>query len=99
MRRALRPVIGTWLLLMLLLAAEFGVSFLPFRRVGPVVIVATGAAMVVVVGFAFMHLRRASGLAQMFALAGIFWLLVLMTLGSMDPLTRTDYPVPVTRYP
>jgi hypothetical protein len=28
-----------------------------------------------------------------FALGALFWLLILLGLGSADPLTRTDYPV------
>ena len=41
-----------------------------------------------------MEVRRGSVLVRAFAVAGIFWLLVLLVLGSVDPLTRTNYPVP-----
>ena len=88
-----------WLILVGLLLEEVGVTFLHLARLGPAIVLGTAVVMVVVVGVAFMRLRRASSLAQAFAAAGVFWLLVLLGLGSMDPVTRTDYPVAVTRYP
>jgi hypothetical protein len=30
---------------------------------------------------------------RLFAAAGLLWLTILLGLGSLDPLTRTDYPV------
>ncbi|MBV9757335.1 MAG: hypothetical protein JO047_09800, partial [Alphaproteobacteria bacterium] len=55
--------------------------------------------MVLLVGFFFMRVRQAGRLARFFALAALFWLLVLLGLGSIDPMTRTVFPVTVTRYP
>jgi hypothetical protein len=40
-----------------------------------------------------MEIRRGSVLMRAFALGALFWLLILLGLGSADPLTRTDYPV------
>lgn len=79
-----------WLLLILLLAAEFGcVQIWGWSGIAP----ALGACMAIVVAFAFMHLRAGSGLMHIFVIAGLFWLGVLFSLGSMDPLTRHDIPV------
>jgi hypothetical protein len=99
MTRALRRVVIVWLLLALLLAEEVGAAFAAPARIGPGMVLASGIAMVVVVGFGFMRLRSSPGLAQAFVVAVLFWLALLLGLGSMDPLTRTDYPVPVTRIP
>lgn len=37
----------------------------------------------------FMHVRYSSRLTWVFAGAGFFWLLILLTLTMTDPLTRT----------
>ncbi len=99
MNRSLRGLAIAWLLLMLLLSEELGTTVLLPGRLAPGVALGTGMVMVVVVGFAFMRLHSSAGLAQAFVVAVLFWLLVLLALGTMDPMTRTDYPVPVTRYP
>ena len=41
-----------------------------------------------------MEVKRGVVLVRAFAVAAIFWLLVLLGLGSVDALTRTDYHVP-----
>lgn len=46
-----------------------------------------------VVALSFMRLRAGGALTTVFAVAGVFWLRVMMGLGSMDPATRTDIPV------
>jgi caa(3)-type oxidase subunit IV len=99
MTRALRRLAAVWLILMLLLAEEIGAAFALPGRIGPGVVLASGLVMVVVVGFAFMRLRSSASLVQAVVVAALFWLLVLLGLGGMDPLTRTDYPVPVTTLP
>lgn len=79
-----------WLVLLLLIAAEIlAAKVLGWTDVVP--FLGLGAAGLV--AFSFMRLRASSGLSQIFAFAGIFWLLVLLGLGSMDALTRRDYPV------
>ena len=51
--------------------------------------------MVMVVAFLFMDVGRASQLSRIFALAGLFWLTILIGLTSVDFLARHDYPAPV----
>ncbi len=41
-----------------------------------------------------MELKRSSGLVRAFAVAGFFWLLILLTLTSADYLTRRDTNAP-----
>jgi hypothetical protein len=55
--------------------------------------------MVIIVSMTFMRLARAPDVASAFALAGVFWLAVLMGLGSLDPATRHDMPVAVRTVP
>lgn len=92
-------MIRWWLALAVLLALECGASFLPLGHAGGALLLVPGLAMAVIVAFAFMRLGRASGVAQAFALFGVFWVLVLLGLGSMDAMTRHDIPVRITTYP
>ena len=73
------------LLLAVLLVLEFFV-----RGLWAAVI---GLAMATLVALTFMQLARMPGLPAAFALAAVFWLMILMGLGSMDPVTRHDIPV------
>jgi hypothetical protein len=50
--------------------------------------------MVAVVVIGFMEIGKGPAIARGFAIAAMFWLIVLLGLGSVDPLTRTDYRVP-----
>ncbi len=49
--------------------------------------------MVFTVGMMFMHLNKAPMVAKGFAVAAVFWLIVLFGMGTMDALTRDWYPV------
>lgn len=48
-------------------------------------------ALLVVCGF--MRIARAPALAAIFAIGGLFWLSILLALGSLDSFTRTNFPV------
>ena len=99
MNPAFRLPLRAWGGLLLLLALEIGASFLHLGWIGPPLVMVIAAAMVAVVGFAFMHLRGASSLAQGFVVAALVWLTILIGLTAVDRFTRTDYPVPVSRSP
>ena len=88
-RDILRGPMIVWLVLALLLAVEL-LATLMHASILPLPI---GIIMACVVAVCFMNLRRSSPLSRIFAVAGVFWLLVLLGLGAMDPLTRTDVPV------
>ena len=49
-----------------------------------------GVVMAVLVAVVFMRLPRMPALAIVFAMAGVFWLCVMLGLGMVDPLTRHD---------
>lgn len=83
-----------WILLIVLGGIEFGISFLHFdRSLRPLVIV-PGMLMVAVVAIMFMEVGKGPVIVRGFAVAAMFWLIVLLGLGSADPITRTDYHVP-----
>lgn len=79
-------VIVVWLVLLLLVLAEFLIRGLAAM--------ALGGAAVVIVTLTFMRLARTRNVSQAFALATVFWLLVLMGIGSLDSATRHDIAVP-----
>ena len=99
MMRMARPIAAVWLALVLLFALELAGAFTGWGRAVGGLLLVPAAAMVLLVGLFFMRVRAAGRLAPFFALAALFWLLVLLGLGSIDPMTRTVYPVTVTRYP
>lgn len=55
--------------------------------------------MIGVVAFLFMDVGRTSQLSRIFALAGVFWLVILIGLTSVDFLARTDFPAPMLTRP
>jgi cytochrome c oxidase subunit IV len=81
----------TWMALLLAAAAEIGVSFLAIPPdVRPILILAA-VCMAVLVVMGFMRLLTAPDVAKGFAIAGIFWLTVLLGLTMTDALTRAVY--------
>lgn len=85
--RAVLLVLGG---LLALLGLQFGLAFTPVPRL---LLEAIALLMVLTVSVSFMRLRAAGALAAVFAAAGVFWLCVMLGLGSMDPATRTDIPI------
>ncbi|MGJ0395130.1 MAG: hypothetical protein ACR65U_02710 [Methylocystis sp.] len=84
-------LIGVASLMFALLAAELAATFaFPGWGRGGIAIVA--ATMVGVAAFGFMELRREGATVWLFAAAAALWLMILLGLGSLDPLTRTLYP-------
>ncbi len=82
-----------WGLLLVLLAAEFGLSFLSLAPWARVFLLVPAAGMVAIVAIVFMDIGDGPVIVRGFAAAGLVWLLVLLGLGSMDPMTRTHYQV------
>lgn len=88
-----RHALFAWLGLLVLAAAEIGVSFIHFDRSLRPLLLLPALATVAVVGLTFMRVQQTIAPARGFALAGLLWLLLLLGLGTMDPLTRAVYPV------
>jgi cytochrome c oxidase subunit 4 len=82
-------LISAWLALLLLLALTVTLAYLPlgaFNAIAALMIAATKTAIVAAI---FMELRHRGLRTFVFASAGLFWLGILLWLGSMDFLTRT----------
>ena len=93
MRARPRALLLCWLGMLLLLGAEFGGNYLPLSRGSRPLLLLPAVAMAAIVALGFMNLGRGPATARIFAIAGIFWLIVLLCLGSVDPLTRTLFLV------
>jgi cytochrome c oxidase subunit 4 len=93
MRLRIRRLYLTLALLLVLLAIEFGASFLPLDRGARPVVLIPAVLMVGLVGTIFMEVGRGPKIVRLFAAAGLLWLTILLGLGSLDPMTRTDYHV------
>jgi cytochrome c oxidase subunit 4 len=74
--------------LMGLLALTAGASFLPGGWWSTPVALAIATAKAFLIFYFFMRLRGQSGLVRIFAVAGFFWLAILLVLTSADYLTR-----------
>jgi len=84
----IRDYLIVYVLLLVLLVATVGISYIPlgaFNFVVAMVIACMKAAMVL---WVFMHLREANRLNVIFMTAGVVMLLVAFTLTFSDYLTR-----------
>ena len=92
----LRNYLWTYAALGVLLVATVAVSYLPLGALGVLVALLIATSKALLVAMVFMHLRTAAGVTRIFALAGFFWLLILIGLTLADYLTRRSPDVPVT---
>jgi hypothetical protein len=93
-RPKLLDLLLAWLLLLVLGGFEFAASYLPLARGLRPLVMIPGVLMVLTVAIGFMEVRRGPVVVRAFTVAAMFWLFLLLGLGSVDPLTRTDYLVP-----
>ena len=93
MSRRLRQLVLAWILLMVLLAIQIGVSFLPLGQSSRPLVLIPAVLMVAVVGTVFMEVGRGPEIIRLFAVAALLWLSILLGLGSLDPMTRIIYYV------
>jgi hypothetical protein len=87
-------VLLAWGLLIFLGGIEYCASYLPLDRSLRPLIMVPAVLMVLVVAIALMEVRKGAVIVRAFEVAAMFWLLVLLALGSADPLTRTNHYVP-----
>jgi cytochrome c oxidase subunit 4 len=81
--------VASWLGLLALLALTVTLAYQPLGTFNAVVALSIGAIKALIVADVFMELRRRGPRTLIFAGAGLFWLAILLWLGSMDFLTRT----------
>jgi cytochrome c oxidase subunit 4 len=91
---AVRVYLFTWVALMALLVATFGLAHFRLGAWNPVAALAIAAAKVVLVALFFMHLRRSSALVVLFALVALFALAILFGLSGADYATRAIHSTP-----
>jgi hypothetical protein len=72
---------------------EFVVSGFQLALANRPVIFVFAFVMVATIALVFMRLYEAPTVAKGFAVMAVFWLVILLGLGSMDALTRSWYPV------
>lgn len=89
----LRHLSLTLMLLLVLLAIQFGVTFLPLHRADRPLVLIPAMLMVGILATVFMEVGRGPVIVRLFAVAGLLWLSILLGLGSLDLMTRTDYSV------
>ena len=85
-----RQIVPVLIVLLLLLGAEMLVARVDVNVLAAPLI---GFVMAGIVGMSFMRLAVTGGLPRVFALAALFWLVVLLGMGSLDALTRNDIPI------
>ncbi|MBV9248001.1 MAG: hypothetical protein JO227_01975 [Acetobacteraceae bacterium] len=88
-----------WVALLVVGALEFGCSFIPFARGWRPMLTLFPIVMAALVALMFMRVSAGPGIVRGFAIAGLFWLTILLGLGMMDPMTRATYPVQGTELP
>lgn len=80
-------------MLLFLLAFEIAASSLPLAAAWRPSLAVPAVIMAGVIAVYFMEVDRGPTTIRLFAAAGALWLVILLGLGSLDPLTRIDYPV------
>jgi cytochrome c oxidase subunit 4 len=86
--------VGVFLALLALTALTVAVSRIDLGPMNTVAALAIAGLKATLVGLYFMHLRWSDRLVRTAALAGIFWLIILVTITLSDYLSRTWLGVP-----
>ncbi|HET6628155.1 MAG TPA: cytochrome C oxidase subunit IV family protein [Woeseiaceae bacterium] len=87
-KQTVRSFVFVYLALIGLLALTVGSSFLELGRLNVFVNLAIAAIKAGLVAAFFMELRAAQAVVRLAALAGLFWLALLLGLSLADFLTR-----------
>lgn len=83
-----RPLLITWLLMMLVLGISIGATVLVPGAIQQGVSLAAATAIAALIVAQFMGLRSAAGVIRLFALGGLFWLAFLFIMTTLDMVTR-----------
>jgi cytochrome c oxidase subunit 4 len=82
-------LVAAWLALLALLALTVTLAYLPLGAFNGIIALTIGSIKAAIVAAFFMELRHRGPRTFIFAGAGLFWLGILLWLGSMDFLTRS----------
>ncbi len=83
-----KTLFGVWLALLVLLLLTWGVAKFNLGAWNIVAAMTVAVAKMLLVACIFMHLRYNVRLIWVFAVAGVFWLGIMVTLVMSDYLTR-----------
>lgn len=83
-----RPLLLGWVGLLALLGVQIGLAFLPLGAAHLYFALGVSVAMATIIAWIFMDLASAPHLARIFAYVGLFWVMVLVSLGGSDYATR-----------
>lgn len=92
-----RPLILTWLALMVLLAASATLARLPLGWFNTAISLVIALVKGLLVALVFMRLRRSSWLLRIAALAGLLTMALLFVLSATDYVTRAPGRAPWQR--
>jgi cytochrome c oxidase subunit 4 len=94
MDKAIRPLLSTWLALMILLLVTAGVAYLRLGWINTAISLAIALVKALLVAIVFMKLRRAPALLRLAAVTGAVMLAVLFVLSTADYATRPEPKAP-----
>lgn len=97
MNREIKLYIWTYIALLGLLALTLGSIYIELGALNPIVNLGIAIAKALLIMAVFMHLWESSNLVRLFAVGGIFWLLLLFGLSMGDYSTRPE-GVPTTGF-
>lgn len=92
MDKTIRPLVLTWLALLVLLLATAGAAFLKLGWGNTAVSLAIALVKALLVAIVFMRLRRAPALLRIAAVTGAATLALLFVLSTADYATRPELP-------
>ena len=89
-----RPLVLTWLALLVLLSISAGTAWIQLGWVNTAIGLAVATLKTVLVALVFMRLRVTHPLLRLTALAGMTTLALLFILSGADYVTRSEAPAP-----
>ena len=91
-RRPSPMIVYAWLGLLTLLTLTVFAAYLPLGTFNTVIALAIAATKAALVAAIFMELRERNSLTLAFAIAGFFWLGIMLWLALSDYVTRPNFP-------
>ena len=88
MRGQVRHLLAVYAALLALLALTTGSALVNLGALNTPLNIAISVAKTLLILWFFMELRGASGLIRLAAVMGFYWLMILLTLGMADWVTR-----------
>jgi cytochrome c oxidase subunit 4 len=87
-----RALLISWFALLALLGLTVFLAYQPLGALNTWIALAIAVIKALIVAAVFMELRESSGLTTAFAVAGLFWLGILLWLSGADFITRPQFP-------